>query len=122
MSITPQDITFMEANRPHYNTLVQAQFLTNIGYDIKEGILNIARKFDPGYMANLWCSPCVCDLVKYAYVQFDKWKEQNVQHATFPVNDKSVGGYQPAIDIQTSPPSGGSGVHEKIKRKYTKRS
>lgn len=78
----------MEANRPHYDTLVKAQFLTNIDYPTKEGMLNVARTFAPAYQANLWCSPCVCDLFKFAYVQYDKWREHNVQHATFPKQDE----------------------------------
>jgi hypothetical protein len=102
--INQQQKDFMEANRPHYQTLIQAEFLTNIGYDVKEGLLNIARIFAPGYQANLWCGPCVCDLVKYAYTQYDKWVAEQVieeivepvidepiiKKATFPKHDKPV--------------------------------
>jgi hypothetical protein len=79
---------FLNDNRPHYETLVRADFLTNIGYDVKNGLLNIARVFDPGYQANLWCGPCVCDLVKYAYTQYDKWLLEQPHKATFPKHDE----------------------------------
>lgn len=73
MNPTPQQQAFMLANRPHYDTLIKADFLTNIGGDVKNGLLDVARIFAPAYMANLWCGPCVCDLVKFAYTQYDKW-------------------------------------------------
>lgn len=73
--LSPEQIQFLEVNRPHYNTLVQAGFLTNIGYDVKEGMLEAARVFNTGYQANLWCGPCVCELVTYVYTQLDKQPE-----------------------------------------------
>jgi hypothetical protein len=86
---------FLEQNRPHYDTLIKADFLTNLGYQVKEELLNTARVFAPAYQANLWCGPCVCDLVKFVYTQYDKWllaqpKElpADVQRATFPKHDK----------------------------------
>lgn len=100
--ITPQQITFMEQNRPHYDTLIRAQFLTNIGYDIKEGMLNMARTFAPAYQANLWCSPCVCELVKFAYIQFDKW-----------IVDNPIMAYSPQLEIEDT--------EVKVKRKYTRK-
>jgi len=111
-NLLPEQITFMEHNRPHYDTLVRAQFLTNVDYPTKEGMLNVARVFAPAYQANLWCSPCVCDLFKFAYVQYDKWRKEQyvnsaientvcvIKHAAFPKQDEPV----------------------KEKRKYTKRS
>lgn len=105
--ISPEQITFMEHNRPHYDTLIRAQFLTNIGYDIKQGMLDLAREFAPGYMVNLWCPPCVCELVKYAYTQFDKWKLENVKAETFPLQEPEI----ESIPVEV----------EKVKRKYERK-
>lgn len=98
--ITEQQKQFMEDNRPHYDTLIRADFLTNIGQDVKNGLLEVARVFAPAYQANLWCGPCVCELVKYAYTQYDKWVSEQpkedikeveapvIMKATFPKQDK----------------------------------
>lgn len=91
--LTPTQKQFLENTRPHYTTLVQAGFLQNIGQQEKDGLLEIARVFAPGYQANLWCSPCVCDLVKYVYTQYDKLPKElppDVQYAGFPKQDEPV--------------------------------
>lgn len=92
--ITDQQKQFMADNRPHYETLVRADFLTNIGQDIKSGLLDVARVFAPAYQANLWCGPCVCELVKYAYTQYDKWvneqPNEDVKEVEAPVIMKST--------------------------------
>lgn len=98
--ITDQQKQFMADNRPHYETLVRADFLTNIGQDVKTGLLDVARVFAPAYQANLWCGPCVCDLVKFAFVQYDKWVNEHpvedvkeveapvIMKASFPKHDE----------------------------------
>lgn len=80
-NLTPDRHQFMADNRPHYNTLVKADFLTNIGQPVKQGLLDIAQIFAPAYQANLWCGPCVCDLVKFAYLQYDKWIAEQPKEA-----------------------------------------
>lgn len=86
--LSDEQIQFLNENEPHYKTLVQAGFLTNIGYQVKEGLLNIARVFSPGYQANLWCGPCVCEMVTYVYVQYEKWLLDQPHAATFPKQEK----------------------------------
>lgn len=76
---------FLNHNRPHYDTLMQADFLTNIDYSVKNGLLDIARVFSPGYDSNLWCGSCVVELVKFVYSQYDQWLiDNNIYPATFP--------------------------------------
>lgn len=79
--MTDQQKQFMADNRPHYETLIRADFLTNIGQDVKTGLLDVARVFAPAMQANLWCGPCVCDLVKFAYTQYDKWAVEELNKA-----------------------------------------
>lgn len=76
---------FLNQNRHHYTTLLQAQFLTNIDYNVKNGLVEVARVFQPGYTTNLWCGPCVIELVTFVYTQYDKWlNDNNIHPATFP--------------------------------------
>lgn len=114
--LTPEQRQFIEHNRPHYDTLIRAEFLTNMSNQVKDGLLEIAHIFSPGMAVNLWCGTCVCDLIKYVYTQVDKlpkWvdeveKEQIVKHdrmgedlimsgspnvhfATFPKHDEPEG-------------------------------
>lgn len=46
--------------------------MTNIDYSVKAGLLEVAQVFSPGYNATLWCSPCVAELVRFVYTQYDK--------------------------------------------------
>lgn len=75
--LSPEQQYFLNHNRPHYNTLLQAQFMTNLDYGVKNGLMEVARVFSPGYQANLWCGPCVMELVRFVYVQYDKWLIDN---------------------------------------------
>lgn len=76
---------FINQNRAHYDTLLKAQFLTNIDYGVKNGLMEVAQVFQPGYKANLWCGACVVELVKFVYTNYDKWLiENNIHPATFP--------------------------------------
>lgn len=71
-------IDFLNTNRHHYNCLVNAGFVRNYDMSVRQGVLDVIRKeFDPGYQTTLWCGECVMTMLKYAYVQYDKWIEAN---------------------------------------------
>lgn len=86
--LTPEQREFIEHNRPHYDTLIRAEFLTNISQQVKDGMLDVARIFSPGMVVNLWCGSCICDLVRYVYTQVDKLPKEDVHFATFPKHDE----------------------------------
>jgi hypothetical protein len=91
--LTPETIEFLNSKRSHYDTLTKAGFVQNLDYPTKEGILRAAQQFAPAYTANLWCGECVCTMITFTYVQYDKWlaeqpKPKNIRKATFPKNDK----------------------------------
>lgn len=105
MIVDQSDKDFIEAHRHHYNTLIQAQFLGNLDGSVLNRILEIIKKyFAPTYLANLWCQPCVADMVKYLYTQYDaipkeaqvkeveppKQAEPTIKHETFPKHDEPV--------------------------------
>ena len=75
--LTASQQSFLNQNRPHYETLLKAQFITNLDYSIKNGLMEAANVFQPGYKTNLWCGPCVIELVKLVYTQYDKWLSEN---------------------------------------------
>ena len=89
--LTLEQQKFIDHNRPHYDTLVKAGFLTNIDNQTKDGLLEVARLFSPGMVVNMWCGPCVCELITYVYTQVDKLPKElppDVQFATFPKQDE----------------------------------
>lgn len=75
--MTPESITFLDANRYHYNWLINAGMVKHLDGYTRERLLQVIRiEFDPGYIADLWCPTCVATLLTYAYVQYDKWLKQ----------------------------------------------
>lgn len=68
------NIEFLEANRHHYTTLVNAGYIQHLDQATRQRILDIIHEeFNPGYIAALWCQSCIADMLKYCYIQFDKW-------------------------------------------------
>ena len=85
--MTNEDKDFLEANRGHYNTAVNAGYVQDLGQDIKMRMVEIIKTyFAPAYLANLWCGPCIMDMVKYLYVQYDAMPI--IKHETFPKHDE----------------------------------
>lgn len=75
-----ESIAFLDANRHHWVSWEKAQIFNQLDYGVRDGLLNVIRdEFDPGYLTNLWCSPCVVEMLRYAYTQYDKWLKQQKQ-------------------------------------------
>lgn len=92
--ISIEDKAFLEENRKHYHTAVNAGYVQDLGQPVKQGMLGIIQKyFAPSYLANLWCSPCVFDMVKYLYTQYDAMPI--VKAETFPLYDKPADVVEP---------------------------
>lgn len=69
---------FLDANRHHYNLLVNAGIVKHLDGATRDGLLRIIREeFAPNYIASTWCQSCVADILKFAYVQYDKWIAAN---------------------------------------------
>lgn len=85
--ISQDDKDFIEANRGHYNTAVNAGYIQDLGQDIKMRMVDIIKRyFAPAYLANLWCGPCIMDMVKYLYTQYDAMPV--IKKETFPKHDE----------------------------------
>lgn len=69
-----ESIAFLNKNRHYYEQWVRAQFLQHLDIATRQGLLDVIRaEFNPAYLSNLWCSPCVAELLVYAYTQYDKY-------------------------------------------------
>lgn len=72
--MTPDSKAFLDLHRHHYDLLIRAQYVKHLDGATREGLLQVARKeFDPGYIADLWCSDCVANMLRYIYGQYDQW-------------------------------------------------
>jgi len=104
-----ENAKFLDENRGIYTMLVDAGIVKQLDYPTREKLLSITREeFQPGYAGNLWCQPCVCDMIKYVFGQYDQWRAKNpepvpqveeiivneppvvIKAATFPKHDKPV--------------------------------
>ena len=75
--MSPESIKFLNDHRFFSDQLKKEGTIYNIGSAEKEGFLNVIRKdIDPGYMANLYCGQCVAEMIKFIYIQYDKYLVQ----------------------------------------------
>jgi hypothetical protein len=87
--MTPETIQFLNDNRHHYDTLIKAFYLRSLSAEVRTRMQEIIRQeWEPGYHTDLWCGPCVSDMVKKLYRLYDEWlKQQPVTvQANFPSN------------------------------------
>lgn len=76
----PENKSFLEANRHHWITLRDAQYCRHMDGNTREGMRRVmAEEFQPGYSADLWCPPCVVEMVKSLYRHYDDWLARQEQ-------------------------------------------
>ena len=67
-------INTLEKYRGQYNTLKTVGYLPNLDNAARQEILTVIHEaINPGYIASLWCAPCVADMVEYAFKQLDAY-------------------------------------------------
>lgn len=72
--MTPEDIQFLNDNRIHHETLMKAFYLRSLSAEVRTRMQQIiAEYFQPGYNTDLWCGPCISDMVKKLYRHYDEW-------------------------------------------------
>jgi hypothetical protein len=87
--MTPETIQFLNDNRHHHETLIKAFYMRSLSANVRERMQNIIREnWEPGYHTDLWCGPCVSDMVKKLYRLYDEWlaKQPVKVQASFPSN------------------------------------
>ena len=70
----PENKQFLDDNRHHYDIYVRAQYIQHFDSATRQRMLDVIHEeFNPGYIGTLWCQSCIADMLKYCYVQYDKW-------------------------------------------------
>lgn len=85
----PENRALLNQWRHHHETLTKAFYMRGLNAHEREGMQRIMREeFQPGYSTDLWCPPCVSDMVKKLYRHYDEWlaKQPVTIHANFPSN------------------------------------
>ncbi len=89
----PENKTFLDEQRHHHTTLVKAFYLRSLSGEVRSRMQQIiAEEFQPGYSADLWCPPCVVEMVKKLYKHYDEWLEKQpvTVEANFPSNKENT--------------------------------
>lgn len=73
----PENRKFLDDNRHHHNTLVNAGYLRHLNANERDGMQRVmSEEFQKGYTADLWCPDCVAEMVKRLYNEYDKFLER----------------------------------------------
>lgn len=76
--MTPDHIQFLNDNRQHHDTLVKAGYLRGLSGETRQKMQDIIRaNWEPGYHTDLWCPPCVTEMLKKLYRLYDEWIKEN---------------------------------------------
>jgi len=69
----PENKQFLDELRPLHDLYVKAQYIKHFDGATRQRLLDVIREeFQPGYLADLWCSSCVADMLVFAFTQYDK--------------------------------------------------
>lgn len=85
----PENKQFLDDNRHHHTTLVKAFYLRSLSAEVRSKMQQIiADEFQKGYSTDLWCGPCVTEMVLKLYRHYDEWLAQQPikVEANFPSN------------------------------------
>lgn len=73
-----ENIKFLEENKRHWITLRDAQYMNGLNSHEREGMQRVmSEEFQPGYSTDLWCPPCVSEMVTKLYTNYERWQEEN---------------------------------------------
>lgn len=79
--MTPENIQFLNDNRIHHETLTKAFYMRSLSAETRQRMQDIiSQEFQPGYSTDLWCPPCVSDMVKKLYRHYDEWLEKQKEN------------------------------------------
>lgn len=102
----PENKAFLEENRKHWITLRDAKYLRHLDGRTREEMRRVmAEEFVPGYTADLWCPPCVSEMITSLYRYFEDWEARQA----LPLPSESVDIIEAPV-IKTGPPIPGKPV------------
>lgn len=74
----PENKKFLDDNRHHHTNLVKAFYLRNLDGNVRSMMQRvISEEFQAGYTTDLWCGPCISDMVLKLYRHYDEWLVNN---------------------------------------------
>lgn len=89
--MTPENKQFLDENRHHYDTLVKAFYLRGLSGETRQRMQDImAQEFQPGYHTDLWCAPCVTEMVVRLYENYDRWLASQPKEEPAPIEPEPV--------------------------------
>lgn len=70
--MTPENVNILLKHLHHFESLEKAQYMRGLNGHERNDILSVGRAefFGAGYSPDLWCPPCVSEMVKNVYNQF----------------------------------------------------
>lgn len=72
--MTPEEIKFLNDNLDHYMVLVRAFYIRGLMGSTRTEMERIIRdNFQPGYHTDLYCTPCITDMVRLLYRLYHDW-------------------------------------------------
>lgn len=75
----PENKKFLEDNEHTWITLRDAGYMMGLdGATRSRMVAVICEEFQPGYATDMWCPPCVADMVTLLYRHYNAWKEKQV--------------------------------------------
>jgi hypothetical protein len=113
----PENKEFLDKHRHHYDTVIKAGYVKHLNAHEREGMQRVMREeFQPGYTADLWCPPCLFDMVKQLYQRYDNWLAaqmieepqpiENTLGEVEPVNPLNIKDDEPHSPNSENPPHG----------------
>lgn len=74
----PENKAFLEVNEHYFITLRDAGYMKCFDGNTRSGMARvITEEFQPGYATDMWCPPCVADMVRLLYRYYHEWKEKH---------------------------------------------
>lgn len=71
---------FLEENKHFWDTLKNAGYLKGISAHVKNEMLRVYREeWYPRYLTDLFCPPCIADMIRKTYSQYELYLERKEQ-------------------------------------------
>lgn len=80
--MNPDNKTFLEKNEYTWITLRDAGYMMGLDGNTRSEMVRVmSEEFRHGYTTDLWCPPCVADMLTALYFEFNKWREALAKRA-----------------------------------------
>lgn len=87
----PENKKFLEDNEHTWITLRDAGYMMGLDGATRSAMARIiCEEFQPGYATDMWCPPCVADMVTLLYRRFNEWREKNKAPVADPLHKQKA--------------------------------